>query len=475
MLGAFFRRLPLRRRIMTMVALVELGFLVASSGIMFVNAQDAIEAEVRASEILAREFAQNAVAVLLREGEPEARIKSLPAQLQQPRHARIAMVGPNGEPLLTPTAIEHDDDVPEWFVNLLNGEERRTLLPITIASKTYGALVVTTDRRDEIAEVWTDTKGFFVAALVTSALLLIAIDLVISYSLRPLRSIRSALLELECQDYSVRISDRTTPDLEPIARGCNTLAAALERTLAEKDELNQALVHLQDRERKAIAMELHDEFGPCLFGIRMSANSILKEAKTLPNPLGARLTERSSAILDITDTMQAANRQLLERLRPMAIGHVPLPQLVHQFLESMATYRPEVEWQIDVDPVIAEASEVIQLTLYRVTQEAVNNALRHADAATLKVAIGPCAPPTGRTGGFRVWFAVRVEDDGRGIAGTWREGGGLHGMSNRVKSLGGSLSITAGSRGGAVVVAQVPDGEAENGGHAQVEESRLAL
>ncbi len=455
-------RLPLRARILSMVALVELGFLVACSLILFVNAQRAIRNEVRSSEQLAREFAHTAVSLLLRENDPAARLHLLPAQLQQPRHARLTVVDADGQLLTPPYLTESDHSAPEWFVRLLQGVERRSVIPITIRNHTYGAIIVTTDRRDEIAEIWEDTASLFVAGLITCAFLLFAIDRVITHGLRPLGSIQKALNEMERQDYSIRVPETTIPDLQPITHGCNKLAAALEHALADMEQLNQALVHLQDHERKTIAMELHDEFGPCLFGIRMSANAVLQQAKQITGPLGERFTEWSHSILEITDTMQATNRQLLERLRPMAIGHVPLPQLLLQFIESMATHSPEVEWHVDVDPAIANTSETIQLTLYRVTQEAVSNALRHADPSHLTVEVGPSPPILGRGGATRRWYRVHVEDDGRGMSQVWREGGGLHGMSNRVKSLGGRLTIRSGEHGGTAVIGQVPDLE---GGH----------
>src|SRR5262249_60427633 len=115
---------------------------------------------------------------------------------------------------------------------------------------------------------------------------------------------------------------------------CKGLAQGSAAWRAENAELNRRLLTAQDDERKRPAPELHDEVGPSLFGLKANASSIASAAAGLPEPVGVKLMQRVRDSLAIIEHLQAINRSMLNRLRPMALGHVPLRDLLAELVQE---------------------------------------------------------------------------------------------------------------------------------------------
>src|SRR6266540_4090865 len=99
-----------------------------------------------------------------------------------------------------------------------------------------------------------------------------------------------------------------------------------------------------------------------------------------------------------------------------------------------------------VVPELLKLDRDVELALYRIVQESLTNVARHAGATRVELSMGP------RQGGV----GVRVVDDGRGVHGPLREGGGVRGMRERAMVVGGELAITAARAGGVEVRVNVP-------------------
>ena len=446
-------RMSLRLRVVLMVLAMELIVLSGTGYLMLQNAREAVRDEVSASLYLARRFAIAAVGSLLRGNDPSVAVSYLPTLLQQPRHVRLHIVdGDQGSRLPVPAIAPEDSEryAPAWFERLIGIAPEWRTIPIDVGGRNYGAIVIVSEPRDEIAEIWTDFSQLLKIYVASGVLLIALLYVAVGYSLRPLSAIRDALGAMRAGRYRVRVPTLRMPDLAAITTGCNTLAASLEQALAEKDQLNQRLVRLQETERKNIALELHDEFGPCLFGIKAEADSLAREAGRLQG--GAALVERAESILGIVSMMQVSNRALLNRLRPMAVGQLPLGQVVTDMVRGVAARSRDTEWTIDIDPALDRADDTVEITVYRVTQEALTNALRHGQPRAIGVSVR-----RREIAGHGAWYRVRVADDGAGLPPDWSEGIGLQGMRERVDTLGGRLRVRSRSGGGTMVVALIPD------------------
>ena len=109
------------------------------------------------------------------------------------------------------------------------------------------------------------------------------------------------------------------PELAAICNKLNHLAATLGEAVEDKRRLAERAVSLQDVERKEIARELHDEFGPYLFALRAHASALTRLADAAePNAEAAR--KHGSAMLEQINALQQFNRRVLEKLRPVGLA-----------------------------------------------------------------------------------------------------------------------------------------------------------
>jgi two-component system, NarL family, sensor histidine kinase UhpB len=270
--------------------------------------------------------------------------------------------------------------------------------------------------------------------------------------LDPLTGVARGLADLERRNYRVRLPRPRPQELAAITDRFNALAQALDAVRAENDELNHRLITAQDDERRRTALELHDEVGPSLFGLKANAASIATAAAGLPEPTAAKMTARVRDIQAIIEHLQGINRSMLNRLRPMALGHVPLQQILSELVAERARQLPQIDFAFAADKLLPSYGDPVDLTIYRCMQESLTNAVRHAQAAHVVVELRT-AEGNGSVG---THLRLTVRDDGRGIDPATPPGFGLRGMQERVQGLGGSYKVEAAKGQGTCISIAVP-------------------
>ena len=202
--------------------------------------------------------------------------------------------------------------------------------------------------------------------------------------------------------------------------------------------LNEAL----ENEAKKIAHALHDEAGQLLASVHIAIADVASE---LPPPSRARLQE----VRRMLHTIELELRNLSHELRPTVLDRLGLlPAL--QFLAENVARRAGIRIQVTGEEAGRLPSEV-EITLYRIAQEALNNVVRHARAKSASIEL--------RVGPQHVSCAIR--DNGIGFAPERMQKGdglGLTGISERLQALGGSLHIASKPRQGTLLRAEVPRG-----------------
>jgi two-component system sensor histidine kinase UhpB len=318
-------------------------------------------------------------------------------------------------------------------------------------------IVIVGEPADEIAEAWHDFSSLAVVWLALNALILVILYGVLGRLLDPLAHLSKGMLKLEDGHYATRLSLPKVKELALITSRFNTLAGALDTARDENSRLYRQLITVQEEERREIANELHDEAGPCLFGITANASSIQNIADQLRDRRTSEISRRVGEILSITERLKTLNRALLKKLRPGPLGRVKLAELVDELIAGFQRRHPDTHILVDLGKLASSYGEAVDLTLYRCIQEAITNAIRHGKASNLTVGLVEQVPPR-RNGGKRALarLSLIVSDDGKGIALSTPKGFGLTAMTERVRALGGSCTIEGEPGKGTTIHVEIP-------------------
>jgi two-component system sensor histidine kinase UhpB len=455
-----WQKLSLRARLNALLAFVLMLGLVINIARLVLEAGPRVQAEDQSVIRLARELVETLVVSLNETPDPDARLGRIIQDLNRLRHVSITRL--DDAPEVRPLAADDREggrepsSVPGWFVALIHPEMTAVNMPISIHGKP-GSLVITSHPDDEMKEIW---DGIVTQVQVGSAIavaLFLMTMLVVSRALAPLQSLSEAMANIEAGGYDTRVKPGGSPELAAICAKLNHLAAALGDAVEEKRRLAERAVSLQDAERKEIARELHDEFGPHLFALRAHVTSLIRTAET-SGPNAEALRKRGTAMLDQINALQQFNRQVLERLRPVGLAELGLYEAISALLRLWGESHPEVAIETAISRSLGETGETTELTIYRVIQEALTNVFRHARATRVEIIVAPAATLRGVASRIdSEAVAVRVSDNGAGLPADHKQGFGMIGMRERVLALGGTMTV-ASTSGGVAVEALIPCG-----------------
>ena len=222
------------------------------------------------------------------------------------------------------------------------------------------------------------------------------------------------------------------------------VAIALEHAhlFAQLRALSHRLVEVQEEERRALSRELHDEIGQELTGLKMFLEMI---ANTPADDLSQHLENAHQTVGRLMDQV----RHLSRMLRPSVLddlGLLPALQLLFRTLHEQTGLQVNFR-HLELDGRLSPDTEI---GAYRIVQESLNNAIRHAGVPQVRV---------------RVWVTsdqldLRVEDEGRGFDPKVHlgkgMGGGLRGMQERALLLGGEVRIESTPGAGTRIAAELP-------------------
>jgi signal transduction histidine kinase len=233
------------------------------------------------------------------------------------------------------------------------------------------------------------------------------------------------------------------------------LEREVERQLKETIEarsdlqaLSARLVHAQEDERRTLARELHDEVGQSLSAIMMEASSAGVAANTGDSK--DDIMARVSSIAVTAERTLNIVRDMALLLRPSMLDDFGLVPALNWHAREMSK-RTGLKVRIAADDLSGELPDEHKTCVYRVVQEALNNAARHANARNLQVVV---KMENGKIENSHVSFSV--QDDGSGFDKRLVRGLGLLGMEERVRRLGGELRIDSQLGRGTTISADLP-------------------
>jgi two-component system, NarL family, sensor histidine kinase UhpB len=437
-LRALWYARSIRSQLLLAFVLIDLVAVVVAGSVAIVRARTQVRAEMASSMRLARFLVSDAAKFVDRQLSADQFLAELPEQLQSLRHVQIKVIDAAGAaftaPLRSRSAQEHLP-APAWFSWLVGTPIKRDTVPVIVNGQTVGQVEIIGEPADETAEVWGDLVALGGVVLGLNIAMIGILYFLFGRVLGPLAALATGLSDLEHQSYGVRLARSNARELAGITDQFNALAIALETARSENQQLNRRLITAQDDERRRTALELHDEVGPCLFGLKAYGSSIANTSSALPGEIGKGLSECAHEILAVTEHLQAINRSMLDRLRPMALGHVPLTDILRQLVDERSRQHPQILFNYAAGKLARSYADSVDLTIYRCIQESLTNAIRHAQAKHVSVEVGY----DNETG----LLELTVQDDGRGMSVDTPTGFGIRGMRERVEALGGRHHIAS--------------------------------
>ena len=284
-----------RTQLLLVFVLIDLAAALVAGSVTIWRARTQTRIEMAASIRLAELLVGDAVNLVHQQLPAEQFLAVLPAQLRSLRHVRIAVKDAAGIPIAAaPSAVaavgrgsadgrgsDERAPAPAWFAALVAPPIETHVVPVAADGRGVGQVEITGEPADEIAETWENAVAIGAGALLLNVAMIGVLYVLFGRVLGPLTVLASGLSELEQQTYSVRLPRPPARELAAIADHFNALALALETVRAENLRLNRRLITAQDDERRRTALELHDEVGPCLFGLKANASSIASAAGEL--------------------------------------------------------------------------------------------------------------------------------------------------------------------------------------------------
>lgn len=212
----------------------------------------------------------------------------------------------------------------------------------------------------------------------------------------------------------------------------------------ERTVLERAVIDTAENERRRIGHELHDGIGQQLTAVLMAINGLHEELQTKA-PAFAEHAQHASQSL----------RETLAEVRGLSHGLAPVPLweqgLEHalQALADVTSRSSGVRCVFECPEHITEISEATAGNLYRIAQEAVNNALKHADSGEIRIGL------ESRDG----FLVLEIDDDGCGLPEEPSERGGIgfRIMQHRTEVMGGRMEHGAPPAGGTRIAVHIPN------------------
>ncbi|GAA1387091.1 HAMP domain-containing sensor histidine kinase [Catellatospora chokoriensis] len=318
-----------------------------------------------------------------------------------------------------------------------SGEGRRTVSLFWRIFLLNAAVLVAATMVLLLGPVTVSTPVVLTEALVLAvglALMLVANGALLRVGLAPLHRLTRAMATLDLLQPAPRPIATGHAGIADLIRAFNTMIDRLE---AERATSTARALSAQEDERRRVARELHDEVGQSLTAVLLQLEQVARHA---PAPLSAELRQ----VQETTRAGLDEIRRIARRLRPGVLEELGLASALKALITEVTGHTDlAVTHRLggDLPPMDAET----ELVIYRVAQEGLTNAVRHARASRVELSLQR----------RRGEVLLRLADDGRGVADA-PEGAGIRGMRERALLIGAQLEITRSASGGTEVRLRVP-------------------
>jgi len=349
-----------------------------------------------------------------------------------------------------PAVYKAGREAPAWFTKLLAPQPQRQVFTLGDGAQ----VVIEAQPSRAILDAWDDLARLLAIA---AAMLLVLGGLVfylVDRALAPFPVIVDGLERLQRGELAYRLPQLAGSEARTIGAAFNRMAQAVEDKMQAEREAREARTRLEERrelallveqsveeERRLIAHELHDEFGQSVTAIRSLAMAIATQSGE------PSMRETARLICDEAGRLYDAMHGLIPRLAPPALDTLGLAESLEGLARDWQRRHPAPQLTLR-QQLPSDLGASVTLAAYRVVQEGLVNAVRHAQAAHVMIDVSSTP----------VLLTVSVTDDGVGLPENWSRPGrfGLRGLAERVEHLGGTLQVRNHNPHGVCLSAEFP-------------------
>jgi len=220
---------------------------------------------------------------------------------------------------------------------------------------------------------------------------------------------------------------------------------AAERELEQNRRLTALIQSRLEAERRALARELHDELAQYVTAIKTIGTAIAGRA----GEAQADIRDNANTIVSVASRIYDIVHGIIRRLRPSGLDHLGLAETLRDAVSGWSQRHPQVRWELELSGELDALGEALNITIYRIVQEALTNVVRHAEARRVHVSVTR----------ERNTVVVCVRDDGKGLPQALADEGGrfgVAGMRERVQAFGGRFAISGAAGKGVTLRAVLP-------------------
>ncbi|MFZ3124995.1 MAG: ATP-binding protein [Acidovorax sp.] len=336
-----------------------------------------------------------------------------------------------------PPTYKSGREAPEWYSGIVSPP----LAPKEI-SLPNGRIVLRADPSRATLDGWDGLRPMLWMVLAGFVLVNVLVYALVGRAMRPLHRVVQGLRSMAQGDYGTRMPAFSGREGRLISQAFNGMAQSVQdsalarrqaqeatQALAENRELTQIIQARIEQERGVIARELHDELGQQVTAIKSVGLAIARRAAGQD----ASIERSARLVMDCADQIYDGVHRLISRLRPLALDRFGLRDALQDLLDDWRVRHPEVALHHRITGPLEGLDDALSTAVYRIVQEAVNNALRHARASRIDVHVQVSAE----------CLQLDVVDNGTGQLEQFPASGrfGVLGMRERAQALGGSFDL----------------------------------
>jgi two-component system sensor histidine kinase UhpB len=254
-------------------------------------------------------------------------------------------------------------------------------------------------------------------------------------------------------DVSISASALIDPKSKKIIGDIVSIRDISEKLIAKKSQLqlerNRQLTtiiqdHIED-ERRSLARELHDELGQYVSAIKIFAQNITNRSKGKDNDIQESSISVTAAANQIYDGMH----NIIRKLRPGSLDNLGLKETLKDLVGTWKKQHKGLEITLNANANLDNLGEAININIYRIIQEAMNNCLKHADASKVNIVIEE------KNKNLFLEFSDNGVGFNKNILSRTKQFG-LVGIQERVNSLGGEFELITKKSKGTILKFYIP-------------------